>query len=556
MPISIIFVSNFPKNLKFKSNNLFKVFESKDDNAAFETLDENINNNRLYNIILSGHKTIEEAYGLLKSFLDYNIENGFCFDNSNYPFFMFIENENLNKKKLYAYYIEMEKKRELKLKEGYKIDSKIIIFSNLSVSVKDKLNNIINYYHRKDVNTNQNKYYSPYIKFMYIGVTGTGKSTMINEFNGEKLSYSSSENHIKTRINEKRKLLFKNRKYPILNQDTEGFEIGDNTQINQVNNNINKNEGFDIQERLHIVIYLIKKERGLDNNDIPLLAKLHKMKILYYVVDPKNEDMNVLYQGKARRVILSLLKKIDQKDPETQKLFKDFTNTEIKTILNDIFKKLPEIFFSANILSVENKGKILLLEQIKKDLLKIYDIHQKFIETIESLNTNIEKAKINISGEMTLKEDKNYIKMVDDSPFFYKFSIDDIKRKEAEKLLEDYDVSAAWLFFYNNRVKKFRENILQTIKSIYSDVKIETSIELDKYSENESLFYKTENTKKFIITLIDFYAQKYKEMTLNQKYYSLCKDYNISIKKFEQYVEDFKNSKLNEEPVRYDIDFI
>ena len=71
MPISIIFVSNFPKNLKFKSNNLFKVFESKDDNAAFETLDENINNNRLYNIILSGHKTIGRKPAIITLKMDF-----------------------------------------------------------------------------------------------------------------------------------------------------------------------------------------------------------------------------------------------------------------------------------------------------------------------------------------------------------------------------------------------------------------------------------------------------------------------------------------------------
>ena len=97
-----------------------------------------------------------------------------------------------------------------------------------------------------------NPYFSPFIKIMYIGVTGTGKSTMINELSGEKISYSSSENHVKTKGN----LLFKNRKYPILNQDTEGFEIADNSQIDKVNDNINKNIGDNFNERLHIVIYL------------------------------------------------------------------------------------------------------------------------------------------------------------------------------------------------------------------------------------------------------------------------------------------------------------
>jgi GTPase Era involved in 16S rRNA processing len=87
---------------------------------------------------------------------------------------------------------------------------------------------------------------------MYIGVTGTRKSTMINEFNGEKISYYFSENHVKTKGN----LLFKNRKYQIINQDNEGFEIADNSQIGKVNDNNNKNIGDNFNERLHIVIYL------------------------------------------------------------------------------------------------------------------------------------------------------------------------------------------------------------------------------------------------------------------------------------------------------------
>lgn len=56
----------------------------------------------------------------------------------------------------------------------------------MSCNIKEKLNNILNYYHRKDVDVKINPYFSPFIKIMYIGVTGTGKSTIINEFNGEK----------------------------------------------------------------------------------------------------------------------------------------------------------------------------------------------------------------------------------------------------------------------------------------------------------------------------------------------------------------------------------
>jgi hypothetical protein len=44
---------------------------------------------------------------------------------------------------------------------------------------------------------------------------------------------------------------------------------------------------------------------------------------------------------------------------------------------------LKETVFSGDILISNSKGVIALLEQIKKDLSKIYDIHQKYINIIE-----------------------------------------------------------------------------------------------------------------------------------------------------------------------------
>ena len=559
MPVSLIFTNNFPKNLKFDTNELYISFEEKDDNAAFERLKKNIEKGQLYNAILSGHKTVKDGYGLLKSFLDYNINEGYYFDNSNYPFFIFIENENFNKKKLYSYYLEQEKERQ-SLDEEFKIDSKIILFSNISNNVKTKLNNVSNYYHRKNVEIRYHPYNSSFIKIMYVGVTGTGKSTLINELNGEKISYSSSENQMKTKDNSGgKRLTFKNSKFPILNQDTEGFEIGDDSQIKKVNNNILKNFGKNFNERLHIVIILLKNERGLDNNDIALMAKLHEMKILYYALYPRCEGKDNAMQGKTTRLINSLIMKFSNNtcDENIKKLFEDFKDTKkLIKILKEILGKANKIVFSANILAKDSKGKINLLKKIKEDLFGIYEIHQKFIKSIDKAFSKTESVQIGISGHIKKTEDMKYYEILNDSPFFFNFSINDIKREEAERLLVDCDVSSFWLFFYNKKVENFRKEILQKIKNIYSEVNVETEINNNVFDNNESWFYKTENTKQFIKKLIDFFDQKYKELEKNKKYYSQCENYNKSIKVFGEYVEEFCNSKLNGEQILYDIDLV
>ena len=122
---------------------------------------------------------------------------------------------------------------------------------------------------------------------------------------------------------------------------------------------------------------------------------------------------------------------------------------------------MKETVFSEDSLTPNSKGLIALLEQIKKDLSKINDIHQQYINIVEELENTNEKMKIGISENISCENNNDYIKILDDSPFFFKHSIDDIKRKEAEKLLDNCDVIFFWLFLYNNKVETFRKKLLE-----------------------------------------------------------------------------------------------
>jgi hypothetical protein len=220
---------------------------------------------------------------------------------------------------------------------------------------------------------------------------------MINEFNGEKISYYFSENHVKTKGN----LLFKNRKYQIINQDIEGFEIADNWQIGKVNDNNNKNIGDNFNERLHIVIYLLENNRGLDKTDLPLIIKLHKMKILHYILWPKEDGKDEMLKGKANRLLISIKELIKNKDNEPEKIFQDFKNKkELIEIIEKINDRIEDKIFSANILAEKSKGRIRLLEQINKELIKVYYIHDNFINTIVEFELKPEKFTISISGDI------------------------------------------------------------------------------------------------------------------------------------------------------------
>ena len=59
MKVSLIFIDNFPKELVEKNNEYFEISKEKDDKSSFERLKNNIELNKLYNIIYLAIKQLK-----------------------------------------------------------------------------------------------------------------------------------------------------------------------------------------------------------------------------------------------------------------------------------------------------------------------------------------------------------------------------------------------------------------------------------------------------------------------------------------------------------------
>ena len=133
-----------------ESNEIMNVREVKQFEKAIEIYEESIEDSCYFNIILSDYKKTEDAFKLLKQFLEYNSENKIVPNSSGYPFFLFLENKNFNKKILYSYY--EENIRSLKIDSALNINSHNILFcKNTKESIGEKIAmELTSYFFQKD----------------------------------------------------------------------------------------------------------------------------------------------------------------------------------------------------------------------------------------------------------------------------------------------------------------------------------------------------------------------------------------------------------------------
>ena len=557
--IKLILLGDFCQ-YNFESNEVMDVSQVNEIQRAIEKYEDSIDDSCYFNIILSDYQKKEDAFELLKQFLEYNIKNGVVSNNSGYPFFLFLENKNFNKKILYSYFLENIS--NLNIDYALNINSHNILFcQNSKESIGEKIaTELSSYFYQKDFKKNNIKYDAG-INILFMGITGCGKSTFINYLLGKNCSFQAISHNVKTC----RAINYSHNLFPICCKDSEGFEVSKTEQKEKMEQALKNNLNIELDNRTHIALYLVrgpsKIERGIDYQDVDMLLKLNHYKIHYYLIMTKEPNEDDSFSVSTQRFFKYLIKNINRDKKVYQFTDNPDKNNLIKN-LEEIMHKLETRTFSLDLLKGSSISIKKLLLKINNDLLADKQIHTDFIAKSKKMQSKPLGLKINISGETekgtNLSED--LIKELK-TPFFYLKSKKLLnKRPDALKVIrEAKDISSfrKWFFCYNSKVEEKRKEMFEKIKTIYSCVDIDASLIENRFSEEErtSWFYKEKYTQKLGEKLIDIYEEEYKKLSEIDKIINACREFNDSIDDFSKFKDQFINMKINDTPI-YDIDFV
>ena len=129
----------------------YHVYSANNIDDAIDYYEKKIENSCYYNIIFSKYKLKEDGFKLLKQFVEFNKRKDI------YPFFLFLENDNFNKKILYSYFLENI--NNIKgLKDYCNFSSHNILFcKNKKKSILEVIETkIISYFYQESFKINSN----------------------------------------------------------------------------------------------------------------------------------------------------------------------------------------------------------------------------------------------------------------------------------------------------------------------------------------------------------------------------------------------------------------
>lgn len=557
--IMLILLGDFSE-YDFESNEVMNVSEAKQIEKAIEIYEESIDDSCYFNIILSDYKTKEDAFKLLKQFLEYNIENKIVSNSSGYPFFLFLENKNFNKKILYSYY--EENISSLKIDSSLNISSHNILFcQNSKESIGEKITmQLTSYFFQKDFKKKNNIKYDSCINFLFMGITGCGKSTFINYLLGKNCAFQAVSHSGKSF----RSITYSHDLFPICCKDSEGFEVNKTDQKIKIEETLSNNIKIELDKRIHIAFYLIKgpsvTERGIDYPDVEMLLQLHHYKIHYYLIMTKEPNEDDSFSTSTKRFLKKLIKDIRKNKKPYE--FSISNNEILIKNLEEISTQLEKRTFSIDLLKGSSESIKKLLLKINNDLLKDKEIHTNFIRKSREMSSKSFELKINISGETEIGTNlfEDITKQLT-TPFFYLKTVKALNKKsDALKVIKEAKDISKWrrLFFcYNTKVEVKRKEMFEKIKTIYSCVGLDSSLIENRFSEEErkSWFYNEKYTEKLGQKLIDIYEEEYKKKSEIDKIIIACREYNDSIDEFIKYKDQFLNMKVNDTHI-YDIDLV
>ena len=548
--INLIVFDAFPKEYDIKSNEVFDIMIFKKDNEIINIYENNIENDKYFNVVVLNYDNKEDALIFLQLFIEKVKEDEIIRNYSDYPFFVFFKKNDFNKEILYSYYLE--KIKEDKIGPYYDLKSHNIYFiKNKKEDIEKLINNdIINYFYEYQshiIDCNPNK-----ISILFMGPTGSGKSTFINYMLGKQRAYSSSVNYLKSRGGE-----YIHSKYPISIIDTEGLELlSTDYQLKSIYKKISNEI---IQEgknnKIQIIFYLnpgpFNVNRDLDYLTIESLIKFEEYNILYYLIMTKDPEESSYYKDTSLRYLNRIIK-----TKKFDKLKTDLNEDQLIYCLERIKNKLEDRIFSVDVSKRESKTIDSLLNRVYEDL-KIKKLY------IEKLVKEYNEKRI-IYIKLDYSEFSFIENGLSDIPFYIKNifpigkidfdSIDVTRKNEALKVIEETKnvsgIKQLFFFFNKNNAEEKRKNMIQRILSIYDCKRLTIELIENKLlsKEKSEWFSKDEYTEDLGHKIINICEDEKKI----EKYIINCGPFIGVIDEFGKYVNEFLNFRLNGQRIPYD----
>lgn len=553
--IQLIYYKNFKEELGINLTDAMQKFEYKEEKEIIKEYENNIENNKYFNVIFFKYDNKESAFAFLKSFMENAEEKAFAKNNSDYPFFIFFENPNFTKEILYSYYLENTK--EMEISRFYQIKSFNIYFLRKKKEEIERLleKDITNYYYECDFKDDSHEINTYKIEMLFMGQTGCGKSTFINSLLGKLRAFSASMNNFKSLGG-----LYTHSKYPLSIKDSEGFEMNSNEQEQKMFAILDKNLKEDINNRTHIAFYLIpgpyNSNRDLDYSCIGSLLKLEEYNIHYYLIMTKDPDEGKNFAKASLRFLNGIIKKSD-----FSKIKTDLSQNKLKEMLGKIRDKLEGRIFSVDVSKKESKTLKELMNKIYDDLKTEKEANEGFINKLTAEKEKGSEFEIDFSGsEIIMNKNKYEIpEKIKKSPFFNikKFGNDDGRRKKAREIIKEaQDVSSFRKFFfcYNSKIVQNRKNMLKEILSLYDFKNLNIELienRLSKEEKNE-WFYQHNCTEQLGNKIINICEEEQKKIADIDRYIGYCFGYNKSIDEIGNYIKEISDFNLNGVKIPYD----